>query len=84
MLNLMFLLALIMPQLIETTKKFNESIALRNLQIAASTYCDKTDIPGLTVIKEIRRATTVIIADDTVQDARTVSFRGSSDIENWI
>ena len=84
MLNLMFLLALIMPQLIETTNKFNESIALRNLQIAASTYCDKTDIHGLTVIKEIRRATTVIIADDTVQDARTVSFRGSSDIENWI
>jgi predicted lipase len=84
MLNLMFLLALIMPQLIETTNKFNESIALRNLQIAASTYCDKTDIPGLTVIKEIRRATTVIIADDAVQDARAVSFRGSSDIENWI
>lgn len=64
--------------------QFSVPTALRNLQIAASTYCDKTDIPGLTVIKEIRRATTVIIADDAVQDARIVSFRGSSDIENWI
>ncbi len=72
-----FLLAPVLAQ-------FNVPTALRNLQIAASTYCDKTDIPGLTVIKEIRRATTVIIADDDVQDARIVSFRGSSDIENWI
>ncbi len=64
--------------------QFNQQLALRNLQIAASTYCDETEIPGLTVIKEIRRATTVIIADDAVQGARVVSFRGSSDIDNWI
>ena len=84
MLNLIVLLMLITSQFIEATEHFNQSTALRNLQIAASTYCDKTDIPGLTVIKEIRRATTVLIADDAVQDARIVSFRGSSDIENWI
>jgi predicted lipase len=64
--------------------QFSVPTALRNLQIAASTYCDKTDIPGLNVIKEIRAATTIIIADDAVQNARVVSFRGSSDIENWI
>ena len=64
--------------------QFSVPTALRNLQIAASTYCDKTEIPGLNIIKEIRAATTVIVADDAVQNARIVSFRGSSDVENWI
>ena len=79
-----FLLVFAMSQFINAFSQFSQPLALRNLQIAASTYCDKTEIPGLTVIKEIRRATTVIIADDSVQNVRVVSFRGSSDIDNWI
>ena len=63
---------------------FNEKMALRNLQIAASTYCDATNINGLDVTHEIRAETNVIIANDLVQDAQIFSFRGSSNIENWI
>ena len=77
---LTYILFLIAPAM----SLFSVPTALRNLQIAASTYCDKTTIPGLTVIKEIRRSTNVIIADDAVQGARVISFRGSSDIDNWI
>lgn len=64
--------------------QFSEQIALRNLQISAATYCDDAIVPGLNVIKKIRSATHIIIADDEVQGARVISFRGSSDIENWI
>jgi hypothetical protein len=64
--------------------QFDEPTAIRNLQIAASTYCDQTSIDGLEIIGEIREETNVIIANDNVQDALVFSFRGSSDIANWI
>ena len=63
---------------------FDEPTAIRNLQIAASTYCDQTSIDGLEIISEIREETNVIVANDVVQDALVFSFRGSSDIANWI
>ena len=66
------------------TLAFDTQIAHRNLQIAASTYCDKTEIDGLSIIGEIRADTNIIIGDDAVQGARVFSFRGSSDIYNWI
>jgi len=64
--------------------QFDEPTAIRNLQIAASTYCDKTSISGLEIISEIREETNVIIGNDTIQDALVFSFRGSADIANWI
>ncbi len=70
---------------------FDETIAHRNLQITAATYCDFTEwscshcIPGVELIDYIRDYTNnILVAFDTVQNATVFAFRGSSDIENWI
>ena len=66
---------------------FDESIAYRNLQITAATYCDFTEwsIQDVELINYIRDETnSILVAFDKVQNATVFAFRGSSDIENWI
>ena len=70
---------------------YNPLIAQRNLEIAASSYCSDIElwncvhcIPNVDIIKVIHGESNVIIANDKVQNATVVAFRGSSNIDNWI
>jgi len=66
---------------------FSPEIARRNLDIAASTYCDAGKwnyLDGIKVIARIPDKSTIIIAEDTVQNATVVAIRGSANIDNWI
>lgn len=72
---------------------YDESIAMRNIHIAAATYCSANEIenwsckhciPGIDVIDTIIGDTNVLVAKDAIQNATVFAFRGSSDIQNWI
>jgi predicted lipase len=62
----------------------------RNLQLSAATYCDITKwdcvhcLEDIQLQKTIVGQTNIIIGYDNVQEAQIVSFRGSSNIDNWI
>ena len=79
--------------LTHTHAKYDDTIAKRNLQLAAATYCsaDKIQswdcthcVPGITVRDAIIGTTNIIVANDSVQNATVFAFRGSADIQNWI
>jgi hypothetical protein len=70
---------------------FSPEIALRNLHIAASTYCNNVNewkcvhcIDNVNVVAVIPGESTIVIVDDIVQNATVVAIRGSTNINNWI
>jgi predicted lipase len=69
---------------------YDINLFTRNLQLAASTYCDIEKwncvhcIDDINIQKTIVAETNIIIGYDEVQEAQVVSFRGSSNIDNWI
>ena len=69
---------------------YDINLFTRNLQLSAATYCDieKWDcvhcLKDVDIQKTIVAETNIIIAYDRVQEAQIVSFRGSSNINNWI
>jgi hypothetical protein len=70
-----------------TALVFSPEIARRNLDIAASTYCDEGKwnyLDGIKVIARIPDKSTIIIAEDIVQNATVVAIRGSANIDNWL
>ena len=76
-----------MKSLLLAATAFNPEFARRNLEIAASTYCEAGEwnyLDGITVIARIPDKSTIIIAEDTVQNATVVAIRGSTNIYNWI
>jgi predicted lipase len=74
-------------------QKYNDTIAKRNFQLAAATYCSAAKIqswdcvhclPGITIQDAIIGDTNIIVANDAMQNATVFAFRGSVDIQNWI
>ena len=69
---------------------YDINLFTRNLQLSAATYCDieKWDcvhcLKDIDIQNTIVSETNIVIAYDNVQDAQIVSFRGSSNIDNWI
>ncbi len=69
---------------------YDINLFTRNLQLSAATYCDITKwdclhcLEDIHIQKTIVGQTNIIIGYDNVQEAQIVSFRGSSNIENWI
>ena len=66
---------------------FSPENAFRNLNIAASTYCDAGDwnyLDGVNVVAVIPGESTIVIARDNVQNATVVAIRGSTNIDNWL
>ena len=67
--------------LISQTLSYNETIARRNLQLTAATYCDFRDwtcttcIPDVSLIDYKIDDTNIIIARDEVQNATVFAFR---------
>ena len=68
-------------------------IVKRNLQVAAATYCDISQLVewncthcalDIEVISVIPDESTIIVARDPVQNATIFAFRGSVNVENWI
>ena len=68
----------------------NEYYLIRNLQLAAATYCNFSNwdcvhcVTGITVQDAIIGDTNIIIATDSIQNATVFAFRGSTNINNWI
>lgn len=67
---------------------FSIDTAIRNLNIAAATYCDIDNwncnhcLNNITVHTVID--STVVVAHDSVQNATVFAFRGSVNVDNWI